>query len=1161
MTALASHLQFQPRFARSANLERDAFASSALDGYVPTSRTLDVIERVARQIQLAPSGGAWSITGPYGSGKSSLALMLAATFGSANRDVHGIARQLLLDSSPEIAGLVDSARQTRGVAETGLTVGMITASREPISHTIVRALHNAVIDRYGRIPAKTKFSAAPLLKAALKELTLDDARRTGPSHSTIIEIATELSATAPLLLVIDEFGKNLEAVGDSASAADPYLLQQLVEASQGEGGAPIFTITMQHLSFEDYFTGHATTARREWAKVQGRFEDIPYVESAAQTRALIETVYTITDSAFADQVERWAKHSSATMRRLDLSDLASPERLAASYPLDPITLGVLPELCARYGQNERTLFSFLTGADPSSVANFAARTAFELDRELATVGLAQVYDYFLGNGSNVVRAGSTTANRWAEIATRVRDVTGITDEALGTLKAIAVLNLVSAGGPLRASGAVLDWLVDQATIAELEDSGVITYRAHADEYRIWQGSDVDINELIDRAEGGLHQRSTAALLTEFAPLEPAVAARHSAEFDTLRVFERIWSDATGDLIARQPLDVHDGLVAYLVSKVERTPTSDTADSHKPIVLAMPDDTGPLDQAARTVAAIATVLREPAVQDDWVARRELGERLAVAQTQLDLIVDATYGGIDCQWVLLTGPATDGIRLDGTGTSPLSDAADIAFPETVDIHNEMLNRSELTSQGAKARRKLLEAMILHPTVEGLDFEGFGPEVAMYKGLLERTRIHRELDEDTWGFTNPIPGDDATVAWSAIEANLDRSKSGRVNLEDIYASLASPPIGMKAGPIPVLALAALLASSQNVAVYEHGTFRPALTPQIAERLVKNPRHFEVKHFAANRGGRHALVSALTETLDIANSTSKFRAGGVLGVVAHLLTTISNVPNYTKRTTTLQPSTVALRDAVVAAVEPDVLLFEQLPKAIGLEPVPVGFDSYPHVEQYCTTVTAAVKEIAMAYDRMLDERIAHLLNLAAERTRLAVAGQANALADEVLDPTIRAFALSLGADVFEHDRDWIQNIATVVAKKAPAEWVDIDRDRFDRELPEYIAAFHRLVALHADQRATENIGFSALRVTVTRSDGAESARLISVDDDQRTIATDAVHNLILDLREVLGSESVARHAIYAVLSEQLLAEALPPSRGGEPDSGTNAVEQGGHG
>ena len=89
----------------------------------------------------------------------------------------------------------------------------------------------------------------------------------------------------------------------------------------------------------------------------------------------------------------------------------------------------------------------------------------------------------------------------------------------------------------------------------------------------------------------------------------------------------------------------------------------------------------------------------------------------------------------------------------------------------------------------------------------------------------------------------------------------------------------------------------------------------------------------------------------------------------------------------------------------------------------------------------------------------------------------------------------LALANDGVGSDADWIAAVATVVARKAPAEWTDDDHLRFDRELPERLAAFHRLVALHAERRVDGGGPFDALRVTVTRSDGSEYIRMVGID------------------------------------------------------------------
>ena len=52
------------------------------------------------------------------------------------------------------------------------------------------------------------------------------------------------------------------------------LLQELAEKGSGARGLPLYLMTLQNLSFKDYPARSTDIQAREWAKIQGRFEDI-----------------------------------------------------------------------------------------------------------------------------------------------------------------------------------------------------------------------------------------------------------------------------------------------------------------------------------------------------------------------------------------------------------------------------------------------------------------------------------------------------------------------------------------------------------------------------------------------------------------------------------------------------------------------------------------------------------------------------------------------------------------------------------------------------------------------------------------------------------------------------------------------------------------------
>lgn len=152
-------------------------------------------------------------------------------------------------------------------------------------------------------------------------------------------------------------------------------------------------------------------------------------------------------------------------------------------------------------------------------------------------------------------------------------------------------------------------------------------------------------------------------------------------------------------------------------------------------------------------------------------------------------------------------------------------------------------------------------------------------------------------------------------------------------------------------------------------------------------------------------------------------------------------------------------------------------------------------------------------------------------------MSGPAVGLIDEVLDPQMRSFVLALSNDVYEDDHDWMASVATVLAGKAPSEWTDQDLAAVRARLPQRLAAFNRLRALHAERRAADGLPFEALRVAVTDASGAEEARLVGVAHDERSAVEPAVDDLLAKIAEAVGSPQRAHNAVMAILAERLLA------------------------
>ena len=1118
---LSEAISPHPRFSRSINVESDTSAS-AVQTYLPTGRAIDVVRRVTRSLEGKAAGRAFSITGPHGSGKSSLAVFLSALLSPAKSDQRQTAHELLDSIEPHAALRLTSALEHLDAVESGFILAVATAEREPIIATVARALALGATRHLGRGRANP-----------VPQDWIDPGIASKLTPRDIKARLDALTSKAPVLLLIDEFGKNLEAYADSGRDGDPYLLQELAEWANADEDARLVIITMQHLAFDEYVQESSTARRREWVKVQGRFEDIAYIETSRQSQTLIASAFTHEHASLGSAVRDWSERASDEFRAVGLRELL--ENALDAYPLDPLALGVLPELCSRYGQNERTLFSFLAGPEPTAVPSILEELEWQPGASIPFVRLPQVYDYFTTSAATMI-GSAATGSRWIEIESRIRDTVGLSQLQLAALKSIGVLNLVSAGGTLRASREVLQLGLEgnDAEVLEaldaLETRGLVTYRDFADEYRIWQGSDFDLRGAVEAARRQCEARRLEDLLNEAAPQQPLIAARHSQTCGTLRVFERRFSGLRSpDLEPLGPESQWDGTVLLSVS--EDLPEVNLPENSKPVVVVTPGNVETLREAAFDAAALSEALRSAeAGEADWVARRELVERLSDAQQRLRRLVSDVFEEPEVKWHLLG--TTHVFNAQRGPTRVLSEIADLAYPFTPRVANEMLARKELTSQGAKARRLLIEAMLERSHEDKLGIEGFPAERAMYEAVLAVPGIHGVEKDGTARFSPPKRGTSFARAWQAIEKEFRRAIDERINILEVWRMLQAPPFGLKDGPIPVLLISALIQHEDEIALYEHGTLLLALDDAVAERFARNPGHFTIKNTASESAARRAVISKIADRLEIASYSG---APTFLGVARRLYGRMRSLEPYAWATTRVDPGTDAMRRAFKTAAEPDQLIFNDLPKVFGLEPIPAGrIPKSRHLDDFVSALGAAMDELDRAYPdllRSIQMELARALAEPPDQFRRSFSVHAAPLVDAVLEPRLKALVLAACQDERD-EQEWLENLAMIVADAAaPRSWTDETFERFRLSATELGGAFRRVSALVTEQKAIQSHTVDVVPVAVTRMDGHEERMVLWVSQEEMEAATDDVGTILQEASKKFGSVERARQVILASL------------------------------
>ena len=1015
------------QFRRSVHLERDFYGTGGYEeGYVVTAKAREVLGRIAESLEAPVAQRAWSVTGPYGGGKSAFALFLAHVL----RGSEG-AHDLLTSADDELADRLSRARV--GAFCPILVVG----SREPLVQALLRGLADgldAFVAGYERKRGRPSDSLQVMrdeliaVAEAAREGATEKARSaSSEAPESLLLNLTERAARAVhactgggLFIVVDELGKMLEHAALYPERSDLFALQRLAErasrAGQGEGGeAPILLFTILHQAFERYAGRLGSVQRDEWRKVQGRFEDVAFVEPVSETLRLLSEAVVVDDpstlprngAALVDAALRCAEFPP----HVDTD--AVREHLMEALPLHPAVALLVGPLFRRLAQNQRSLFAFLASGERHGFLEVIGREVEAGDRPqhsgsdlfseppaLSLYRLDHLYDYLIANlGATLF--SERMEKLWAETETAIGAVDVEDPLAARLIKHVAILGFAGGLAGLDPTAETLSATADappehvESVLNELRRTRVLAYRPFGETYHVWRGSDFDLQERLREAREHVPIRTPlASLLSRTVPPMPLVARRHSYRTGTTRVFEVVYaSDQDWPAVVAKPHDKADGRVVYVLpehgepDEIISALRDGEAEIDPLTLVAVPDGVAALRESVRDLACLDWV-RENAseLQGDPAARREVAEQRAalaaeVARRLDTLLLADAEGKNPCTWV----HEGDVFRLGNERALQrrLSDVCDSVFPYAPEVWNELLNRKKPSSSAVRGLKLLLEAMVQSGGEHRLSIEGTPAEYGMYASVLQATEMHRPTEDGGWQFARPDederPG--CAAVWDQIGQTL-RSRNGRpVPLNEVFEVLSAPPYGVREGLIPVFLFAFVQSRADEIAFYESGSFVRELTFETTERFLKSQEKrqdtFEVQWVEVD-GARAEVLAELGPLVGLSSGLRK-----PLPVAIRILRRVHELPAFVRRTASLSDSTLAVRGALERAKDPTRLVFEDLPEACGAGSfLTNAAPDQDRVRRYAASLQEALRELGGAYDALLrgiQDRVARAFRLRA--------------------------------------------------------------------------------------------------------------------------------------------------------------------------------------
>ncbi|GAA0575925.1 hypothetical protein GCM10009416_13300 [Craurococcus roseus] len=1125
--ALAEAVRVAPRFARSIRVETDLLAGAALEGFVCSASVAAILRGLARQYAGADQR-AFTVTGTYGAGKSSLAVALGCLLG---RDpaVRAAARGVL---GADLADEVSSALNLRG----GYDVVAVAGHRADPAAAISAALD-----------------------AAARAETVRPRRRPQVPLAKRLREAAAATGADGVLLIVDEMGKLLEAA--AAGEGDVQVFQEIAEAAARSGGR-LIVVGLLHSAFEDYGGRLGAAARREWAKVQGRFADLPLsIGLEEQIDILARAV--VSDRRAAANEGRASAVAAEVCRARPEAAAALSVRLHGCWPLEPLAAVCLSALARRgLGQAQRSLFAFLTSAEPKGFRD--ALSALPEDAARGYLA-ADLWDYLAAN-RGVAALGAAEGPRFA-LGLDALDrcaARGGGPEHEAVLKTVALLDLLRETAGCRATRAVLaaslpDRAVERldAALADLVSWSVLVHRRHLDAYALFAGSDLDVGGLAAAARARLAGVDVARL-NGLAALPPLVAKRHHDETGALRWFPvevvalsgaaaRVSAagprtdGAAGSFLLALPLAGEDERGAR---KAWRAAASQAAAA--PVAVGLARDGFRVREAAEELLALEAVRRDtPELQGDAAARREVAARHEAAAAELEAVLRDAMASAD--WLAAVPGAGSPTELPDGSPSALTAAAsrlaELTYPEAPKLRSDLLNRAEPSGNAVAARRSLLYAMVERSERPALGLPGFPPERGLHVALLERTKLHRPVGDGAaqWAMVEPGEDDPARLRplWDAADALLRSPADTKTSAASLYGLWAAPPFGVRAGLLPVLAVAYLLSRRDRIAVSLDGTFAPAMTTFLVDRMLQEPGAVGLR-WSEDGGARNAWLASVAAALAAAGvmvpADNGGRAPRPLDVARAVYAFVAGLPPWTARTARVGPRAQRLRVAVRGARDPLALLLDEVPAILG------GTLGSPEEARGLASVLAAeLRALGDAYPGLLAEvagTIAREFRIGAEGGLQALRERARVVRGVTGD--LRLDALAVHLEGYDGSPEQTERIAALAAHKPARDWTDRDVDAAMLGLAELAQSFLKAEAL----AHIKGKGATAEAIAVVSSSPNTPAPVVAEVRLSRTAKTQAAA-LLAGLEELIARNGATAEVQIAALVRALAARVASPRTG----------------
>lgn len=874
---LADLVKIDHRFEKSVNLLLDLNDESKLKLYIPTRSSVKLLTEYLEEVDTFSGKRANILIGPYGKGKSHLLLVLLAILSGNDTDEM---RQLI----ERIGNLDGNAKEKieKVYKAKKLLPVIINTNNGDLSQAFVRSLNqtlrrekleDVVPDNYFSkalatitqwethypdtyYAFKKAFQNHPeSLVSGLEAYDYDALSRfkevypaltSGSTFNPEIEedaltvyrsVNRQLCARHGydgIYIIFDEFSKYIEGHTPEGFSADMKTLQDLCELCNASKEEQIHLTCVAHKAIRSYGDSLSKEVKNAFLGVEGRLNEMQFIVSSQNNYELIADAI-----QKRPEFDKWSTETKSYQSMLDHSYQVQELRTLfdkkdfdeivgrGAFPLTPLSACLLLRLSEKIAQNERTLFTFLTGKDLYSLATYVERCS-----NIEFAGAPLIYDYF----SQLLEGEKdpTVHREWLNAENAIGKTED--EDARKILKVIAVIRMMNQPGEFPANAEFLylatglEKNICENAITRLCKEKIITFKENDKSYDFRDSIGVDLQAIIsDCVKKQFANINVSDVLNRINKQKYILPKKYNQDHCMTRYFQVhiMNSDSFMALSSITYLPKENDPDGYLLLilnnhkeklSVIKQHLEELGD---PAVMAAIIDPIPHAKAkAQKLLGVQKLLMDQTfIKENEAAAVELEAWKKSLMDELNSAITDTMEHITMLYTQNEAEKIGNKRLNRA----VSDVAEAVYNRTPIINHELINRHNITAQTSKARNIILDD-IFHSRQFEQYSTGTSAESTIYRACLGTTKEDENL----------------SLVRREITEFIHESKGKKNTFSSLVNKLTKAPYGMRRGVLPIY-IAEQIMQLEDMPVIYHDKTEIALSPKlIVDAVVTSENHY---------------------------------------------------------------------------------------------------------------------------------------------------------------------------------------------------------------------------------------------------------------------------------------------------------------------------------